>query len=88
LLDAEILADVYLLMTGGQTALFSAEAADEGRADTTPAVRLLNPEQRAPLKVISASSDESAAHEQWLDELDHAGGAGSVWRQLYGSSSE
>jgi DNA polymerase-3 subunit epsilon len=88
LLDAEILADVYLLMTGGQTALFSAEAADEGKADMTPAIRLVSVDQREPLKVISASADECAAHEQWLDELDLAGDTGSVWRALYGSKAE
>jgi DNA polymerase-3 subunit epsilon len=84
LLDAEILADVFLLMTGGQTALFSTEAGDEGKADTSPAVRLVHPDQREPLKVIPASAEELDAHEQWLNELDQAADAGSVWRQLFG----
>lgn len=77
LLDAEILADVYLLMTGGQTnLLLSAESrqndADEGSA---VGVRRL-PAQRKPLPVIAADADEVAAHEAKLDQLGEA----CVWR--------
>ncbi|MBX3706875.1 MAG: DNA polymerase III subunit epsilon [Pseudomonadales bacterium] len=81
LLDAEILADVYLAMTGGQTLLFGAE---EGGADadgrTVPAVRRLAPD-RPPLAIVRASVDELGAHERLLDLIDQRARGGSVWRR-------
>jgi DNA polymerase-3 subunit epsilon len=81
LLDAEILADVYLAMTGGQVSL-SLDAASTARnegVDTT--VRQL-PADRPALKVIHATADELAAHEVRLDAI--AGGCEDVpvWRRL------
>lgn len=67
-LDAEILADVYLAMTGGQTGLFE-EARGASRTRVGEAVvRRLDP-NRAPLLVIRATAEELAAHEAWLAEL-------------------
>jgi DNA polymerase-3 subunit epsilon len=82
LLDAEILADVYLLMTGGQTALFSAESSEDGQSTAGGQQRLQVPRERAPLKVIAAAAEELSAHEAWLDELDQSADTGSVWRAL------
>lgn len=82
LLDAEILADVYLLMTGGQTALMLGNASagnDEGRSE----IRRLSA-ARAPLRVIKADAEELVLHEQKLDLLDKISG-GSVWRQTEGA---
>lgn len=81
LLDAEILADVYLLMTGGQTALFTGEGddADEARGDDAMAAI---DRDRSPLKVVRASAQEVIAHEAWLDLLDEKTEHGSVWRRL------
>jgi len=82
LLDAEILADVYLAMTGGQTAMFAeAEATTEGEGGEGGIRRL--PEDRPVLTVVRASAAELAAHEARLDALDKAGG-GSVWRRPAG----
>ncbi|MFV2090824.1 MAG: DNA polymerase III subunit epsilon [Pseudomonadales bacterium] len=86
LLDAEILADVYLLMTGGQTALFAAdedEALDSGssHADTR-----IDPD-RSALKVIEASPEDLADHEAWLDRLDAQAEHGSRWRRLLSGST-
>ena len=80
LLDAEILADVYLLMTGGQVSLglMGEEASKD--IQSTSVVRTLDA-NRPPLKVIPASIDELARHEARLDKLDGASG-GSVWRQM------
>lgn len=82
LLDAEILADVYLAMTGGQVAL-SLDAAQgsgqEAMGDT--AIRRL-PADRPPLPVITASEEELAAHEARLDALDKAAAEGALWRRL------
>lgn len=81
LLDAEILADVYLLMTGGQTALFVLDGEEETRAATDePGVEI--DADRPPLAIIRASEAEVAAHEAWLDLLDAESESGSVWRRL------
>ncbi|MEJ2088759.1 MAG: DNA polymerase III subunit epsilon [Gammaproteobacteria bacterium] len=81
LLDAEILADVYLLMTGGQTALFSLDGDDEPLA-ATDEQSIEIAADRPPLAIIRASEAEVAAHEAWLDVLDAESKSGSVWRRL------
>jgi DNA polymerase-3 subunit epsilon len=82
LLDAEILADVYLAMTGGQVALSLQEDADAAGQQTVQLRRL--PAGRPPLRVITASPDELAAHGQRLDAVEKACGAPSVWRRMEG----
>lgn len=81
LLDAEILADVFLLMTGGQTALFAGDGDDANRS-AEQETELQIDSDRAPLTVISASVEEASAHEGWLDLLDDKSGNGAVWRRL------
>lgn len=76
LLDAEILADVFLLLTGGQTAL-SLDAGGDGDEGGTAIRRL--PKDRARLAVVRASEDELTAHEAFLDTVEKAGGE-AVWR--------
>ena len=75
LLDAEILADVYLAMTGGQTALAlgDAEERSTGRGGVMAPRRL--PAGRPRLPVPLPSADELAAHEAQLDAMAAAGGA-------------
>lgn len=76
LLDSEILADVYLNMTGGQTALLLGGEADEMDAEATSSsvqMRRLTGE-RAPLRVIQPSSQELAAHDAKLRALQAASG--------------
>jgi len=75
LLDAEILADVYLLMTGGQTAL----SLDSGSGDggSTDGVRRLKAD-RPRLAVVRASDDESSAHDDFIAMLDKQSGQ-SLW---------
>ena len=65
LLDAEILADVYLMMTGGQTSL-KLSGDDEGDSEKEFAIKRLVAE-RKELKVICASADELVSHEERLD---------------------
>lgn len=81
LLDAEILADVFLLMTGGQTALFAGEGEDANRPGESDTDLQIDSD-RPPLKVIAASVEEASAHEGWLDVLDGKSAQGSVWRRL------
>ncbi|WP_020209651.1 DNA polymerase III subunit epsilon [Gilvimarinus chinensis] len=81
LLDAEILADVYLLMTGGQTALSlgsSGNSGDEG-SDGAGEIRRLSPE-RAPLPVLRATDHELECHQKKLADIDKASGGNCLWR--------
>jgi DNA polymerase-3 subunit epsilon len=83
LLDAQILADVYLAITGGQTALsLDAERGGEGAAETRGIRRL--EADRPPLPVIRASAEELERHEAWLERLDKAVGGRCVWREAEG----
>jgi DNA polymerase-3 subunit epsilon len=76
LLDAELLAEVYLAMTRGQDSLIGES---EGARAETKVVKF----ERGSLKlsVLRATDDELAAHESQLADIDKASG-GSVWRQL------
>ncbi len=78
LLDAEILADVYLLLTGGQTALSLDAGAEEGSSGT--GIRRL-PAERPALNVIRASEDEQGAHEDFMAMLEKQAGE-TVWGKL------
>ena len=79
LLDAEILADVYLMMTGGQTDLnLSGKASSEGGVQIE-AIRRLSAD-RKPLKVVMATADELEQHESRLDIVAEKGGA-CIWRE-------
>jgi len=78
LLDAEILADVYLLLTGGQTALSLDAGAEEGSSGT--GIRRL-PAERPALNVIRASEDECGAHEEFMAMLEKQAGE-TVWGKL------
>ena len=81
LLDAEILADVYLLMTGGQTNLFGGG----NNANDDPASHNDNQIDQSweipPLKQIMASVDDIASHEKMLDLLAERSESGPVWRR-------
>lgn len=73
LLDAEILADVYLMMTGGQAALvlddqLGQQGGDENAADN---IRRLVAD-RPPLKVILADESELEAHQRQLEAMGEA----------------
>lgn len=78
LLDAEILADVYLLLTGGQTAL-SLDAGSDGAGGEAGIRRLAV--DRKPLNVVRASNEEASAHEEFMSLLAKKAG-GTVWDKL------
>lgn len=70
LLDAEILADVYLAMTGGQVGLhWGGEEEGTGNQRGPQEVRRVQG-NRSPLPVVMASADELSAHQAYLDKLD------------------
>lgn len=80
LLDAEILADVYLLMTGGQTALSLGgnQSKDDEGGGQGDAIRRVSP-NRKPLPVITAGIEELELHEQKLAAIAKASGNNCVW---------
>ncbi len=80
LLDAQILAEVYLAMTGGQAAL-SLDTERRSGAGGRAKIGKLD-RQGLVLPVIEPSAEELAAHEAALDRLDSAAGGVCVWRQL------
>jgi DNA polymerase-3 subunit epsilon len=83
LLDARILADVYLAMTGGQAKLtWGADADGEQEASLAQADRAAAPAagEGRRITVICASDEELAAHELALQRLDKASGGKTVWR--------
>ena len=76
LLDAELLADVYINMTRGQDALLI-----ESSNTDEPGVVLEHVDlQTLALPVISANDQELAAHATVLTELDKSSGAKTTWR--------
>jgi len=78
LLDSEILAEVYLMMTGGQTTMsFSHEGDQNIGGDSQDIQRIVRP--ASGLKVLMASSDELTAHEARLDLVMKKGGS-CLWR--------
>ena len=79
LLDAEILADVYLLMTGGQTALSLGgnQSKSDGGEDQNE-LRRLAP-GRKPLPVILATEEELVLHNQKLAVIAKSSGDNCVW---------
>jgi DNA polymerase III subunit epsilon len=78
LIDAQLLADVYLAMTSGQVVL---DLGFEGATDTgvravaTPVILSRRP------RVLHASAEEVDAHLRRLDALDKSAGGQSVWRR-------
>ena len=83
LLDAEILAEVYLAMTGGQVGLSLGHDEDVNEAGERggEVVRRLAP-NRQPLPVIKASAEEMAAHLQRVAVLDKAISSDSLFLLL------
>jgi len=79
LLDAEILAEVYLAMTGGQASL-ALDSARSGANDRAGGVAR-RPGYNVPLRVLQATADELTSHESRLDKLDKQSCNGSLWRR-------
>ena len=75
LLDAEILADVYLLMTGGQVNLniSGQQASDGGQDNSRSGIRRLA-QDRQPLRVVTASQEEIERHQQKLEAINKSSG--------------
>jgi DNA polymerase III subunit epsilon len=86
LLDAQILLDVYLAMTGGQTALILGEE-HPGRASVV-LDRPIFARPPGELLIVLASTDELEAHERALAAVDKASGRRTLWRAMESAAAE
>jgi len=80
LLDSEILAEVYLAMTGGQR-LLMLDAEEEKEGGEQEVVRPLS-KDRPPLSVLLPTAEELAAHQAYMEMVDKSAGGESLWRKL------
>ena len=77
LLDAELLADVYINLTRGQDALLI----DPGCDDTSAATRVRADLRRLELPVVLANSTELKAHDEVLLQIDKSSAGKTLWRE-------
>lgn len=82
LLDAELLAEVYLAMTRGQETLTIDIAAPALLAEAAAAGHALPPGSRAPLRIIAPTAAELAAHAEYLAALDVESRGLCIWLRL------
>ncbi len=76
LLDAEILADVYIAMTSGQVSLLL--GGDKAQQKASTGIRRISSE-RAVLPLIQPLAAELSAHEEKLQSIDKASGGACLW---------
>ena len=83
LLDAEILADVYLAMTGGQTSLGLNDGDDSATSQGggVGRIRRLATDRQA-LPIYRASEEELRRHQQKLDQIADQADGKVLWREL------
>ncbi len=82
LLDAQLLADVYLAMTGGQVDMSLDDAPPAQAGLQTVATRV--DREGLSLAVRRPTAAELDAHERYLDLLEESSSTGAVWRRLDG----
>ncbi|WP_301098480.1 DNA polymerase III subunit epsilon [Otariodibacter sp.] len=87
LLDAEILADVFLMMTGGQIALLAEDESDSNINSQDYAVQhqIIDTDG---LIVLSATDDEQEEHQKYLELLNKKSKGNCLWTTLYPSQNE
>ena len=76
LLDARLLAEVYLAMTRGQESLVMELETPAAIAIAAAGVDV------SMLIVLRASPEEAAAHERYLDAMEREAKGGTLWRRL------
>tara|TARA_B100001029_G_scaffold135046_1_gene113912 strand:+ start:21 stop:752 length:732 start_codon:yes stop_codon:yes gene_type:complete len=86
LLDAEILSDVYLLLTGGQGGLFDVaeETKSEDHVNKVINVSVTDSQSLSGFLEVRASESEVREHEEFLSFIEERNSNASIWR----SSSE
>ena len=80
LLDAGLLAEVYIRLTRGQDSLVIHH--DDDRGQSAQQLELARDLSQFMLPVVAPSDDEIAAHETVLAELDKSSGGKTIWRSL------
>ncbi len=78
MLDAEILADVYLGMTGGQTNLSLSSGEEDEGGVTGAAIKRLSAD-RPRLRVLAATEEELTLHDERLQSIDKTSGGNCIW---------
>ncbi|MBZ0145714.1 MAG: DNA polymerase III subunit epsilon [Rhodocyclaceae bacterium] len=76
LLDAELLAEVYLAMTRGQETLLM-----ELESPPAEGLRTALPAERPALRVVRASAEEQAEHERVLAEIGQESRGNCLWQE-------
>jgi DNA polymerase-3 subunit epsilon len=83
LLDAQLLAEVYRVMTGGQIDIGWADDAEDADSQATAGAGLATHlSGGARPRVIRASAAEAAAHARYLDRLTEVSGSRCLWQEL------
>jgi len=77
LLDAQLLAEVYLAMTGGQVSLLSAAGSTKSVGGVATIRRIATPRQ--PLTVLPPTAEELTVHAQSLATIDKVSGGHCLW---------
>lgn len=78
LLDAELLADVYINLTRGQDALLM----EVSSSDTSDQLTVTLDLSEINLQVLQASESEVAAHDDLLNQIDKSSGGKTIWRKV------
>ncbi|MFQ5660015.1 MAG: DNA polymerase III subunit epsilon [Gammaproteobacteria bacterium] len=84
LLDAQILVDVYLAMTGGQARLFPGDS-PASAAIAANSYLPVDPD-RPPLKLIQPDEEELRAHRKRLQDIDKESGGNCIWNKKLSNS--
>lgn len=90
LLDAQILAQVYLAMTSGQSSFFD-ENDDEPKIDTVSVNKkqaISKKTQKNPSTIIKATQEELSAHEDFLKMIHTTTKKSSLWAQLSSQTTD
>lgn len=82
LLDAQILAEIYLAMTGGQVSLLLDGESQGEQGEAALAVRIAR--EGLVLPVLRASAAEEAAHEAFLAKIRERCGGETIWERVVG----
>ncbi len=82
LLDAEILSDVYLILTGGQTGLFDSQEDSVVDGSRTSQVKNAESQGWGDLLEVNATETEIQAHEEFIAFIEDKNSEGSIWKAL------
>ncbi|MDF2690656.1 MAG: polymerase subunit epsilon [Gammaproteobacteria bacterium] len=85
LLDAQLLAEVYLALTSGQESLLFHEAEDQATM-SQESIDISNGRQALNLTVVKADSSESQAHDEYISMLEKVSNDKAIWSKLVKST--